>query len=99
MNWIDLAGTLAAVMTTTSFIPQVIKTWRSQSAEDISLLMFLVFSLGVFCWLIYGIGLGSLPIIIANGITLLLAGSILIMKLRYMLLQRRRIQAAAQRGL
>ena len=99
MSWIDLIETVAGVMTTIAFLPQVVKTWRSQSAEDISLLMFLIFSLGVFLWMLYGIGLGSLPIVIANGITLLLAGSILVMKLRFTLMKRRRMQAAGQRAL
>ena len=99
MNWIDFVGTLAGILTTVAFIPQVVKTWRSRSADDISLLMFLVFTVGVFCWLLYGIGLNSMPIIIANSVTLLLAGSILVLKLQYMWLKRRRIQAVDQRSL
>ncbi len=82
MSLVDLTGTLAGILTTSAFIPQVIKTWRSGSAEDISLIMFVLFSIGVLLWLIYGIALHALPIIAANGITLVLASSVLIMKLR-----------------
>ena len=99
MSGIDLIGSLAGILTTIAFIPQVIKTWRSRSTSDISLLMFLIFTLGVFCWLLYGIGLHSMPIIIANAITLILAGSILVMKLQNMWRERRRVQALDQRGL
>ncbi|MEY2681072.1 MAG: hypothetical protein RL661_1303, partial [Pseudomonadota bacterium] len=72
-----LVGSLAGTLTTVSFIPQVIKTWRSQSASDISFSMFLLFSLGVLLWLIYGASIHSLPIVLANGITLALSLSII----------------------
>jgi MtN3 and saliva related transmembrane protein len=76
METTDLVGSLAGTLTTVSFIPQVIKTWRSQSASDISFSMFLLFSLGVLLWLIYGASIHSLPIVLANGITLALSLSI-----------------------
>ncbi len=95
-NWI---GTLAGILTTIAFIPQVSKTWKTRSARDISLLMFLLFSCGVLLWLIYGIRLNAMPIIIANGITLALSASILVMKIKDMLEQRRRELAAGQRPL
>lgn len=76
-------GTAAGTLTTIAFIPQVIKTWRSKSAADISLGMFLIFSAGVCLWLWYGILLNALPIIIANAITLILALLILFFKFRY----------------
>ena len=76
-------GTAAGTLTTIAFIPQVIKTWRSKSAADISLGMFLIFSVGVCLWLWYGILLNALPIIIANAITLILALLILFFKFRY----------------
>ncbi|MCF7968734.1 MAG: SemiSWEET transporter [Methylococcaceae bacterium] len=81
METTDLVGSLAGTLTTVSFIPQVIKTWRSQSASDISFSMFLLFSLGVLLWLIYGASIHSLPIVLANGITLALSLSIIAMKL------------------
>lgn len=82
MDSIDLVGTFAGTLTTLSFLPQVLQTWRTRSTRDISLLMFLLFSVGVFLWLIYGILLEAIPIIVTNGITLLLSSSILAMKLR-----------------
>jgi len=89
MNLIDTIGTIAGIFTTVAFIPQVIKTWTSRSAGDISLLMFLLFSSGVLLWFVYGLLLHAMPIIIANGITLTLSASILVMKLRDLLGERR----------
>ncbi|MGD0095962.1 MAG: SemiSWEET transporter [Terracidiphilus sp.] len=79
----DLIGSTAAVCTTISFLPQLIRVWQRKSASDISLTMFLLFSFGVACWLVYGIGIGSLPIIAANTVTLILALAILTLKLCY----------------
>jgi MtN3 and saliva related transmembrane protein len=83
MELVTIIGLIAGSLTTISFLPQVIKTWRSKSARDISLSMFLSFCMGVFLWIIYGILLGELPIIIANFITLILAGTILFFKFKY----------------
>ena len=63
-------GLIAAVCTTVSFVPQLIRVWRLRSAREISLTMFLVFSLGTFLWLLYGILIRSLPVILANAVTL-----------------------------
>jgi MtN3 and saliva related transmembrane protein len=82
MTNIDLIGSIAGTFTTLAFIPQVIKTWRSRSAADISLVMFLLFSSGVVLWLVYGVLIGSKPVIIANTITLILALSILGLKIQ-----------------
>jgi MtN3 and saliva related transmembrane protein len=79
----DLLGSAAGALTTAAFIPQVVKTWRSRSTHDISLIMFSLFSLGVLLWLAYGIAIGAWPIIVANSITLTLAGLILALKIRY----------------
>jgi MtN3 and saliva related transmembrane protein len=76
-------GSVAAFCTTLSFLPQLIRVWQHKSARDISLTMFLLFSFGVACWLVYGLGIGSAPITAANGITLALALAILMLKLRY----------------
>ena len=83
MNLIDLIGTLAACLTTCSFLPQVIKTFRTKDVSGISLAMYGAFTCGVALWLAYGLMLGAWPIIIANAITLSLALSIFVMKLRY----------------
>jgi MtN3 and saliva related transmembrane protein len=79
----DLVGGAAGLLTTASFLPQVVKTWRSRSANDISLGMFLLFSLGVSLWLAYGVMLHSGPIIASNLVTLILSASIILMKLRF----------------
>ncbi len=76
-------GLLAGFCTTIAFLPQVIKTWRSRSAKDLSLGMFSLFCLGVLLWLIYGIRVSDTPVIVANLLTLLLASSLLFFKLRF----------------
>jgi MtN3 and saliva related transmembrane protein len=80
---IDIVGTVAATLTTLAFVPQVVKIWRSRSAKDISLPMYVVFTIGVAMWLVYGLMLGAMPIIIANCVTLVLAMSVVLMKLRW----------------
>jgi len=80
---IDLLGLLAGTLTTGSFLPQVIKTWKSRSAGDISFGMFFLFSLGVSLWLIYGFMIHAVPVIIANAVTLILSLAILLMKVRF----------------
>lgn len=79
----DILGMIAGTLTTLAFIPQVVKTWNSKSTHDISYGMFILFSLGVLLWLVYGIVLGALPIIISNAVTLALASIILGLKFRY----------------
>jgi MtN3 and saliva related transmembrane protein len=74
---------LAACCTTIAFVPQLVKTWKTRSTADISLGMFLVLVIGIILWLAYGMLLGDVPLIVANGITLVLAGIILVFKLRY----------------
>lgn len=83
MDVINILGMTAGGLTTVSFLPQVIKTWKTKSAADISSGMFVLFSSGVFLWLLYGLALGASPIIIANAVTLALALLILILKLHY----------------
>ncbi len=79
----ELAGYLAAALTTLSFLPQVYKIWRTKRADDISAPAFAAFSLGVLLWLIYGLALRAWPIILANGVTLLLTIGILVLTARY----------------
>ena len=83
MDGITLIGLLAGALTTVAFIPQLILTWRSKSAEDLSLWLLLTFDTGVFLWLIYGLLIHSLPVIVANSVTLVLGIAILFLKLRY----------------
>ncbi|MFA5529298.1 MAG: SemiSWEET transporter [Thiohalomonadaceae bacterium] len=83
MDAVNALGLVAGSLTTLAFVPQVVKTLRTRSAEDISTFMFLLFSAGVFLWLLYGIALGALPVILANGITLVLALVVLLLKFRF----------------
>lgn len=83
MDIISLIGTVAAILTTASFLPQVLRIRRTKHTRDLSLPMYALFSFGVACWTLYGILTHSWPVIIANGVTLILAFYILIMKLKY----------------
>ncbi len=78
-------GLMAGTLTTISFIPQVLRIWRTRSGKDVSGHMFVIFSLGVALWLIYGICLRDYPIIISNAVTLALSGSVLFLKFKYSL--------------
>ena len=80
---VDLVGYFAAACTTLSFLPQLMRVLKLRSARDISLGMFLVFSLGTALWLTYGFAIHSWPVIVANAVTLVLALSILVLKLRF----------------
>lgn len=70
-------GTIAAILTTASFLPQAIKTIKTKDTKGISTGMYSMFVVGVFLWIIYGIQLKDMPIIIANVITFVLASIIL----------------------
>jgi MtN3 and saliva related transmembrane protein len=83
MNFIQTIGLIAAFCTTISILPQVIKTWKSGSAKDLSLGMFSFFCTGVALWLLYGIMMKDLPIILANLLTLILSSTLLFFKLRF----------------
>jgi len=79
----ELIGYLAATLTTCSFVPQAWLTFKTRDVRGISLGMYSVFTVGVALWLVYGLALQAWPIVVANAVTLLLAGSILGMKLRF----------------
>ena len=79
----ELLGYVAAVCTTVAFVPQVIKTYKTKSAGNLSLGMFLFFTCGIILWLIYGIMINEFPIIVANLVTLVLAVVLIYFKLRY----------------
>jgi MtN3 and saliva related transmembrane protein len=83
MTLVDWLGLAAGTLTTVSFVPQVLRTWRTRSTRDISLAMFAAFSAGVALWLCYGIAIESWPIVLANSVTLCLALTILVLKLRH----------------
>ena len=81
MNWIIILGLIAASCTTIAFLPQVIKTIKSKHTQDISLMMYIILTTGVSLWLVYGLLIQDLPLILANGITLLFAVTVLILKI------------------
>ena len=83
MNPTDLVGSLAACLTTVSFVPQAWLTFRTRDVSGISLGMYSAFTTGVALWLAYGLLLQAWPIVAANALTLALALMILGMKLRY----------------
>jgi MtN3 and saliva related transmembrane protein len=83
MDVTTFVGLVAGILTTIAFVPQVRHTWQTKSAKDISLRMFLLFCTGVLLWLIYGYLIQSLPVMLANGVTLVLSGAILVMKLKW----------------
>jgi MtN3 and saliva related transmembrane protein len=83
MKTITILGLLAGSLTTISFLPQVIKTWRTRSTKDISLEMFAIFCAGVILWIIYGLLIEDIPVIFTNVATLSLASQILWFKLKY----------------
>ena len=83
MNLIDSVGSLAACLTTLSFLPQAWLSFKTRDVSGVSLGMYSVFTLGVALWLVYGVLLRAWPIVIANVVTLALALAILGMKLVY----------------
>lgn len=83
MTSLELLGLFAALLTTSAFVPQAVKSWQSRSARDFSLPMLLLLCAGVALWLVYGALIGSTGLIAANLVTLPLALSILWVKLRH----------------
>ena len=83
MNSVSGMGLIAGLLTTMAFVPQVLKVWRTRSAEDLSTGMFIVFSSGIVLWLIYGILRRDVPIIASNAVTLLLVMTILVLKSKF----------------
>ena len=78
----DIVGYIAAMLTTAAFVPQAWKSWRTRDLSGVSMPMYCLFTAGVALWLLYGVMLGSWPIIIANVITLSLAGLVLALKVK-----------------
>lgn len=83
MDYLTILGVVAGILTTSSFIPQIIKILKTRSAKDVSLLMFVIISLGISLWLVYGILKEDLPIIIANSVTLVFNIAVLFLKYKY----------------
>jgi MtN3 and saliva related transmembrane protein len=83
LDGLTLLGLAAGFCTTASFLPQVIKTIKSRHTRDISLLMYIVLTLGLFLWLLYGLLLRDIPLILANGISFSLSFLVLFLKIRH----------------
>jgi len=83
LNVSPLVGFVAGVCTTGSLLPQVYKTLKTRNTRDISLLTYILLTVGIFLWFIYGLLLGEVPIVLANGISFILALSVLVLKLKH----------------
>jgi MtN3 and saliva related transmembrane protein len=82
-NLITMLGLTAGVLTTIAYLPQLIKTWQSKSAHDLSWSMLIVLCVGIILWLVYGAYVHDIPIIAANIVTFVFAGMILVLKIKY----------------
>ncbi|WP_043646344.1 SemiSWEET family sugar transporter [Fundidesulfovibrio putealis] len=80
---IEVLGLAAGCMTTCSFIPQVVRTYRSRSVSDISLRMYLLLCAGIAMWVVYGLMIGSVSVVAANSVSLCLTLAILVMKIKF----------------
>tara|TARA_B100001248_G_C27045392_1_gene302756 strand:+ start:90 stop:353 length:264 start_codon:yes stop_codon:yes gene_type:complete len=80
---VEIFGYIAAILTTAAFLPQLIKTFKTKKADDVSLLTLIMFIIGVLGWIIYGFKISSIPILLANSITLILNLLILISKIYF----------------
>ncbi|GLS14746.1 SemiSWEET transporter [Hydrogenophaga electricum] len=83
MTPLELFGLAATFMTTSSFVPQVWRTWKTRDVSGISLPTFLILTIGLAMWLAYGILIGDLPLTVANAVMVVLTGAIVIMKLTF----------------
>jgi MtN3 and saliva related transmembrane protein len=84
-NILTYIGLLAAVLTTGALVPQTVKTWRSKSASDLSVYMYLMMTTGIACWLVYGWLRHDFPLILANGVGFCFAATILYFKIKQLL--------------
>jgi MtN3 and saliva related transmembrane protein len=80
VEWI---GLISGALTTIAFVPQVMRTWRTRSAADLSLGMLVTFTTGVLGWLVYGLLSHQLPVILSNVVMLVLSGVLLALKVRF----------------
>lgn len=83
MDGITILGLAAGTLTTAAFFPQLLQVLRTRSTHDISLTMYVVINTGILLWLVYGVLVGSLPVILANAVTVCISLTILVLKLRY----------------
>ena len=83
MSTVTLIGLVAAVFTTSSFVPQALKIIRDRETRDISLFMYILLDAGIFLWFIYGFLIKSMPVVVANGVTLVFTTLVLLLKLKF----------------
>tara|TARA_R110000782_G_C14695118_1_gene401520 strand:+ start:558 stop:878 length:321 start_codon:yes stop_codon:yes gene_type:complete len=88
----ELIGFLAAILTTISFVPQAVHILRTRETGGISLVMYVLFTAGIAAWLAYGVLIASVPVILANLVTIMLAGTILTLKARAVIAARRLVR-------
>ena len=79
----EIVGLVAATLTTSSFVPQVYKAWKTKDVEGVSLTMFIAMFIGVILWLIYGYSIRSLSMVIANIVTSILCMAVLVLKIKH----------------
>lgn len=83
MNALDLLGLVATCFTTSSFVPQVWRTWKTRDVSGISLPTYVIITVGLALWLVYGWLRGDMPLMVANAVMVVLTGAITVMKLRF----------------
>ena len=83
LGFVTVLGLVAGTLTTLSFLPQLLKAWKSRSTHDISIGMFSLLAVGITLWIVYGVVTSDLPVVVANSVTLVFVGLILALKLRY----------------
>lgn len=83
MNPLTTLGLAAGALTTIAYVPQLVKTWRSKSAQDLSWSMLITLWVGIILWLLYGAYNRDIPVVFTNGLTLILSSTILGLKLKY----------------
>lgn len=83
MTSLDILGLIATCFTSSSFVPQVWRTWKTRDVSGISLMTYIIINIGLVLWLVYGVQRGDLPLTVANSIMVVLTGAILIMKIKF----------------
>ena len=83
MNALDLLGLVATCFTTSSFVPQIWRTWKTRDVSGISLPTYVIITIGLALWLVYGWLRGDMPLMVANAVMVVLTGAITVMKLRF----------------
>jgi MtN3 and saliva related transmembrane protein len=83
MEGVTLLGLIAGTLTTVSVLPQVVKAWKTRHTKDVSLIMFLILFTGVALWFVYGLLIGDVPVVVANGITMVFVMTMIVFKIRF----------------